>query len=172
MKMAEIKSTLELIMERTKNLTMTEEEKENLQKKESAGKINGLVQKYLDRILSVKTLKSEIELEEKAFPEFRQMTETALLDHLQPDQDNRNIFQALEQTLGINTEPLQRKVTQFQKEVEVEKEKIVKMCGDALKERGIFGSAVIPNPAQDETLQSTLQKMKEDFKKQRLNPQR
>jgi hypothetical protein len=63
-------------------------------------------------------------------------------------------------------------VSQFQKEVEVEKEKIVKMCGDALKERGIFGSAVIPNPAQDETLQSTLQKMKEDFKKQRLNPQR
>ncbi|MCX5842099.1 MAG: hypothetical protein NTY16_11755, partial [Deltaproteobacteria bacterium] len=83
--MAEIKSTLELIMERTKNLTMTEEEKENLQKKERAGKINGLVQKYLDRIISVKTLKSEIELEEKAFPEFRQMTETALLDHLQPD---------------------------------------------------------------------------------------
>ena len=46
------------------------------------------------------------------------------------------------------------------------------MCGDALKERGIFGSAVIPNPEKDETLQSTLQKMKEDFKKQRLNPQR
>jgi hypothetical protein len=170
--MAEIKSTLELIMERTKNLTMTEEEKENLQKKESAGKINGLIQKYLDRIISANTLKSEIELEEKTFPEFRQMAETALLDHLQPDQDNRNIFQALEQALGINTEPLQRKVTQFQKEVEAEKEKFVKTCGDALKERSIFGSAVIPNPAQDETLQSKLQKMKEDFKKQGLKPQR
>ena len=33
--MAEIKSTLELIMERTKNLTMTEEEKEKIFRKKS-----------------------------------------------------------------------------------------------------------------------------------------
>ena len=45
-----------------------------------------------------------------------------------------------------------------------ERSKIIKSLGDALKKRGFSGSAVIPNPSQDETMQATLQKMKETFK--------
>jgi len=51
-------------------------------------------------------------------------------------------------------------------EIEKEKEEIAKRLNRALADRKISGSAVIPNPARDETLQSTLQKMKEDFKKE------
>ena len=162
--MAEIKSTLELIMERTKNLTMTDKEKENLQKKEVEGKIGGLIQKYLDDMISVSTFRSEIEQSEKTFPEFRQIVETALLDRLHPESGNPKILKVLEQALGIDTEPLQKKISQFQKEMTQERSKIIKSLGDALKKRGFSGSAVIPNPSQDETMQATLQKMKETFK--------
>ena len=41
--MAEIKSTMDLIMERTKNLTMTDEEKKKLQLDELRGKVRGWV---------------------------------------------------------------------------------------------------------------------------------
>jgi hypothetical protein len=37
--MAEIKSTLDIIMERTKNLTMTDEEKASFRRKEAEGKV-------------------------------------------------------------------------------------------------------------------------------------
>ncbi len=46
--MAEIKSTIDLIMERTRNLTMTEEEKEELRNKELTEKAKGWVVRYLD----------------------------------------------------------------------------------------------------------------------------
>ena len=46
--MAEVKSTMDLIMEKTKHLTMSEEEKEGFRRKELSGKIRGLVHKSME----------------------------------------------------------------------------------------------------------------------------
>ena len=48
--MGEIKSTMDIIMEKTKGLTMTEEEKAEYKHKELTGKVRGLIQKFLDGI--------------------------------------------------------------------------------------------------------------------------
>ena len=55
--MGEIKSTLDIIMEKTKGLTMTEEEKTAFKSKEMEGKVKGALQKFLDGILDVERLK-------------------------------------------------------------------------------------------------------------------
>lgn len=164
--MAEIKSTLELIMERTRNLTMTEQDKESLHRKEAVGKIKGSVQRYLDDLISVGTLKTEMENSEENLPDCRQIMESFLLEHLNPESENRKIFKALEQAMEADTIPLRDRISRFRMEIEKEKEEIAKRLNRALADRKISGSAVIPNPARDETLQSTLQKMKEDFKKE------
>ncbi len=164
--MAEIKSTLELIMERTKNLTLTEEEKEILQRKDTAGKIKGSVQKYLDGLISASTLKAEMESMEKNFPDCRQMLESELREHLEPESENRKIFEALEQASGIDTRSLRDRFGRFRQEIESEKENIAARLKRALADRNISGSAVIPNPARNEALQTIIQKMKEDFKKE------
>lgn len=58
--MAEIKSTLDLVMERTKNLRFSEEEKQ-AQKAEDAKKaLNGLIQQYLDQLLGEDELDTKI----------------------------------------------------------------------------------------------------------------
>ncbi len=57
--MAEIKSTLDLIMERTKNFTLTNEGKRVLQTKELEGKVNGWVQKCMDGKTSMHQMKSD-----------------------------------------------------------------------------------------------------------------
>jgi hypothetical protein len=58
--MAEIKSTLDLIMERTRNLSMTPEEKEALRRKEWHSRIQGWLQRYLDGLMGTNSLKEAI----------------------------------------------------------------------------------------------------------------
>ena len=164
--MAEIKSTLELIMERTRNLTMTSEEKESLQRKEATGKIKGSVQKYLDGLIGLGTLKSEMEESEKNFPDYRKIMESALRERLNPEGENRKVFEALEQAVGIDTSPLRDRIDRFRRKMETEKEKIAVRLKGELADRHISGSAVIPNPARSEALQTGIRKMKEDFQKE------
>ena len=49
--MSEIKSTLDLVMERTKNLTLNEAEKEVQQKADLKKRLVGLIQKYQDQMI-------------------------------------------------------------------------------------------------------------------------
>ena len=164
--MAEIKSTLELIMERTKNLTLTQEEKESLHRKEAMGKIKGSVQKYLDGLISAGALEAEMEDLGKNAPDSREMLESELREHIDPESENRKIFEALEQILGIETRPLRDRISRFRQEIEAEKENIEDRLKRTLEDRNISGSAVIPNPAQSEAFQARIRKMKEDFKKE------
>jgi hypothetical protein len=157
--MAEIKSTLDLIMERTKNLTLTKEEKNKLKQTEAEGKINGLVQKYLDGIVGAETLQAEVEKERQAFPFFGSMLKTAFIARLQPDGNDEKILHALEQALGIDIAPFQKKLSRFKKELQAEKEDRYVSLSIALKEMGISGTAVVPNPAHDPDWQTTLESM-------------
>ena len=57
--MAEIKSTLDLVMEKTRNLTLSADEKAAQQHKEAENRIRGLLQKYLDGVVSKPELKAD-----------------------------------------------------------------------------------------------------------------
>ena len=59
--MAEIKSTLDLIMERTKNLSLTPEERTEIRLKEIQAKVNGWTQRYIDGLLNASDVKNELE---------------------------------------------------------------------------------------------------------------
>ena len=58
--MGEIKSTLDIIMEKTKGLTMTEEEKTEYRQQELTGKVRGLIQKFLEGVLKLEKFKVEV----------------------------------------------------------------------------------------------------------------
>ncbi len=77
--MAEIKSTLDIIMERTKDLVLSPEEKQQLDIAEQLRKIPGFLQKYLDGSWTLRDLREEIE----ALPdEHRQAITQRLLERL------------------------------------------------------------------------------------------
>ena len=58
--MAEIKSTLDIIMEKAKKFSVTEEEKKGFRRQELEGKIKGLVQKALDGVLDYGRFQTEV----------------------------------------------------------------------------------------------------------------
>ena len=58
--MGEIKSTLDLVMEKTRHLTLSQEEKEDQKRIEVNKKLQGLLQKYQDNLLKKENLKKEL----------------------------------------------------------------------------------------------------------------
>ena len=58
--MAEIKSTLDIIMEKAKKFSVTEEEKKGFKRQELEGKIKGLVQKVVDGVMDSERFQVEV----------------------------------------------------------------------------------------------------------------
>ena len=59
--MAEIKSTLDLVMERTKHLKMSQDEKKALDVEETLKRIPGLIRKYVEGAMKDRDFQKEIE---------------------------------------------------------------------------------------------------------------
>jgi hypothetical protein len=142
--MAEIKSTLDLIMEKTKNLTLTPEEKENLRREEWLKKVRGWITKYLDGQVEMDWLKKE--WNDTGKPE---RIETGLKEELigilDPDSDNKKLFALLEELLGLSRRPFEDALQSYQREVASEKEQRSRLLKEELARQGLSGAAVLPN---------------------------
>jgi hypothetical protein len=155
--MAEIKSTLDIIMEKTKNLDMTEDEKKAFQRKEWEGKARGWVQKHLDGIIESDTLMSNFETEKKRYPELQQILKTELLENIKLDGDNRKVFRLLEEFFGIKTKTLEALMLSLKSDFDMQWTKKIEILGEELKKRKIYGSSVVPNPKIDGTWETHIQ---------------
>ena len=58
--MGEIKSTLDLVLERTRHLTLSSVEKEEIELKEALKKVSGYLSRYRDGVLSLEALLKEM----------------------------------------------------------------------------------------------------------------
>ena len=156
--MAEIKSTLDLIMERTKNLTLTEEEKEAIRTREGKAKVRGWFQRYSDRSLTIQDLKEYMEKERGSFPEAATLMRVECLAHVDPEGDNQKIFQIMEEVLEIDPGPFHGLVDHFQEELGQLRSGATRDALATLHAQGVSGTAVIPNlnlsPAWNANLES------------------
>jgi hypothetical protein len=165
--MAEIKSTLDIIMEKTKGLTLTDEEKRELKRKEMAGKFKGLVQKFLDNIIDLERLKVEaVAVGEGHEDMFRRVSIQEAIGRIGPEGDNEPLLKILESTTGIDTAPIREFMTEFERKLEKERGVHEKGLRERLKKKEICGSAIIPNLNADSQWRDYVSKQKEKFRKE------
>ncbi len=148
--MGEVKSTLDLVLEKTRNLTLSREEKLDLARQELDKRVNSLLTRYLDNFLPLSTLREEVEkINTQEHGLACQLLKKHLLARLDLEGDNTLILSALREIVGLDIDPL----TLLQREYEWEKEESRKSFSEkalsALEERGVSGSAVVPNLNQD-----------------------
>jgi len=91
--MGEIRSTLDIIMEKAERVTVTDEDKDAFMKNEVEGKVRGLLQKYLDGIINQERLKREV----RAMSDERYVVATTVLKkeclgRIEPGEDNRPLL--------------------------------------------------------------------------------
>ncbi|MCP4578195.1 MAG: hypothetical protein GY846_18140 [Deltaproteobacteria bacterium] len=162
--MAEIRSTLDIIMEKAKTLTVTDEDKKNFAEKEVQGRVQGLFQKYLDDILSIQQLKAEMaSFDEERLPIAEKELRAACLTAMTVEGDNQPLFEILDQLLGHDIKPVLDLIDEFQEQQKKEHQKRAGVQIKTLEAQGVSGSAVIPNLKANPSWRSYLSDMADQF---------
>ena len=154
--MGEIKSTLDLVMEKTKHLSLSSAEKQKQEKAEMEKRINGLLQKYQDQTLSADDLNTEFE---KLKKEFSLADDTILVDQilkgLDLHQDNHQRLALLKVYCSQDLQAIESVLKEFQDELNATASyRMVQLREDLAQKHTISGSAVVPNLQADDTWQA------------------
>ncbi len=149
--MAEIKSTLDLVMERTRHLSLTDEEKNRQQKALFDKRLQGLLHQYADGALTVNAVRDRIAaLQAELGDHGTSALAAGIVRCIDPDRDNRiwmellaafvpTAIQAAEETLCGYGERYDRLLREAE----------IRLREHLARDEGISGSAVLPNPLKD-----------------------
>jgi len=162
--MGEIKSTLDLVMERTRHLALSEEEKEAHQREDFAKRLQGLLQQYADGAMAVDELRDRMAaLEAAAGISGHKLSVEAVGRRIDPGHDNERWLALLEHLAPGIGRPLQDILAAFEADQAALLQTGQEQFGDRLaRDHGIAGTAVVPNPRKDPAIQKHLRALKDD----------
>ncbi|MBT8330808.1 MAG: hypothetical protein KJP06_00645, partial [Deltaproteobacteria bacterium] len=155
--MGEIRSTLDLVMEKTKNLNLSNEEKQDQKNKEIESRLNGLLQKFQDQIISTDQFKAEYQSLRKAHHLSKGKHEhllKAICARIELGKDNQDLMDLLTQITGSNIEGINSVLQNYDTAIQTAAEAQSQIAKDNLAgTHFIFGSAVVPNLETDKEWQ-------------------
>ena len=159
--MGEIKSTLDLVMEKTKNLNLSNEERAQQKNKEITDRLRGLVQKFQDHTLSTDSLRSDYQ---KLKKEYELTDDQHLIEEIcrqiMPERDNQGLFDLLAEFKVSDFEGLKSVLKEFQMALDLAAEQRRRILEDQLaKTHFISGSAVVANLENDTEWQKAAEKI-------------
>ena len=168
--MGEIRSTMDIIMEKAKGLTMSEEEKEAFRKKETEGKVRGLFQRFLDGFIDAERLKDEIgSLGEERYAIARETLIRECMGRMEPGADNTILLDALENAAGLDIAPIRKIILDYNQDLEQQKMDRKQVLQKNLEGLGISGTAVTPNIHADQEWSIHLSEMNKGFQEKLKN---
>ena len=148
--MGEIKSTLELAMERSKKFALSDQEKKELKDKEILLKASSLYHRYRDGHSSLSEVLKELDkMDQQTAKTVKESLLSQWIDALTFNEDHERLFKGIEALKGQSLDEIrmtfQRLLSKYQEESQRLKEKLSVQLEKALKKKGIYGSAVEPN---------------------------
>lgn len=165
--MGEIKSTLDLVMEKTKHLTLSDEEKVVQQRAEVEKKIFGLVRKYQDNLIAKTFIEKEMDvIRETHAVDVDEILRQTLLQSLGLENRNEPILELLSDICGVDISGFERVFQDFMDRVgTTAKDRVKAIKKDLANTQSISGTAVIPNLETDQEWLSVLEETKVKFGK-------
>jgi len=163
--MGEIKSTLDLVMEKTRHLTLSQKEKEEQKHIEVNKRLKGMLQKYQDNLLTKEQLGQELERLRKTFDlNVKEMLSHILLNGLKLGSNNISLLELLSAICGLDVSGLEELFHDFQNTIGIAAQKrMEEIKANLAKKRLISGSAVVPNLEIDSEWQEAVQGIKGKF---------
>ncbi|MGD0915649.1 MAG: hypothetical protein ABSB22_04230 [Thermodesulfobacteriota bacterium] len=166
--MGEIKSTLELAMERTKRLAISDEEKIEIRRKEILQKATSLSNRYREGHLPANEVLKEIgRMEEKTAIVVKEFLLSQWIDALSLNGEGERLFKGIESLRPQEIEDAKQKLLQllshYQKDEAKVKQEVRTQATEALRREGIYGSAVEANIEEAEFLKSKLKELRDGY---------
>jgi hypothetical protein len=149
--MGEIKSTLELVMERTSHLSLSKEEKVQQQRADFEKRLEGLLNKYAEAALSTDDFFDRIaKLQVEMKISDRQFILGAIFTRIIPENDNERWLKILENLVPDLIDSIRDILVDYHKQqVDLIQSSKKQLLNQLAQRHGIGGSAVIPNPEKD-----------------------
>lgn len=149
--MGEIKSTLDLVMEKTKHLKLSSQEKQQQQTLDIEKHLKGLLQKFLDQTLSRNQLHKHYQrLKQEANLSDDSIFINEILNRLDLGKDNRLLLALIKAYCMVDPAGLESVFNGFQDAVDsAAAYRKVKLREDLSQKYLVSGSAVIPNLEAD-----------------------
>ena len=165
--MGEIKSTLDLVMEKTKHLSLSKTEKEVQQKTVIKKTLKGLVQKFKDQLLKPEMFTKELmALEKKYDMTDRNVLVDVILDQMDLEQENTQLLILLKDLCGKDASRFESVLEDFANELTGAKDNRSEEIKRYLSHKhAISGSAVIPNLDADTGWLKTSEKIHKAYEK-------
>lgn len=163
--MGEIKSTLELVMERTRHLSLSDEERREQALSDFRKALSGMVRKVLDGALSPERFNEELKtLKSSSGIRDRRVLADLLEDRLSLDGDNDHLLLLLRESCGLDTTAVTAVLNRYAESMRSESTRQSdELKRDLLEKRGIHGSAVVVNLAANDSWRSREEALRGDF---------
>jgi hypothetical protein len=143
----EIKSTLDIVLEKTKHLSLSETEKREQERAEAAKKLNGVLQKYQDAKLGLTQVKQELDRLKSTHAVLNDQTLcAAMLQRIQLGQDNERCLALVQDCCPLDTARLQSVLKDYDHALQSAADRRSENIKKKLQQdHFISGSAVMPN---------------------------
>lgn len=156
--MAKIRSTLDIVMERTKDLKLTDEQKNRMRLEEWSQKSRGLIQRFQNGALSTAGFRAELARGKEECPELAAIVKQEFIQSFEPEAEHQVLTNGLKDVLDIDPAPYIERLQEFSARRAAAYSQASQSALAGLAGRGVSGTAVLPNlenePAwQDQTSQ-------------------
>ena len=165
--MGEIKSTLDIVLEKTKHLSLSKEEKAARKTGEIQKTVKGMIQKFKDQLLREDQFGKELEALEKTYNlHNRIILKTEILDQIVLNRDNTPLLVLLRDICRENVSRIEPLLKDYARQITAASDKRKEQIKDALSDtHSLSGSAVVPNLENDSSWVEEAQKIKEKYEK-------
>ena len=166
--MSEIKSTLDLVMEKTRDLNLSREERDAQRTEDIRKTLRGMIQKYGDRVLRKDPFLEEFRrLDTIDHLSTEQILRTELLGQIDLAQDpEAHVAQLelLQWVCGLKVDGLETVLREFaEQQARVESDRSRELRDTLQTDLNISGSAVVPNLEMDAILQEDLHELQKTY---------
>jgi hypothetical protein len=162
--MAEIKSTLELAMERTKKIAISDKEREEIKRKEVSQKVNSLFLRYVEGHLTLNEILKETErMENNGSTTAKKTLLSQWIDAISLNEEDERLLKGIESLKYRDLDDVKQKLlhllSQYLREKERIKQEVEVQSLESLRRDGISGSAAEPNIEKGQIWKKELEKL-------------
>jgi hypothetical protein len=165
--MGEIKSTLDLVLEKTRHLKLNEEEKDRVRKETTIKTLRGILQRYQDGLIPLQRFQEEMQrLTSGLDPVDTPTIFEEILDRIRPESDN-TIWLAYLQTVSTSgSQTLRQVLADYSETMNSKAQARKKQLLEALEsDHGVSGSAVMPNLQADAVWKNLRRDLRTQFER-------
>ncbi len=157
--MGKIRSTLDIVMERTRGMSMSREDRDRLHEKELSDTARAWAQKYLDGRMAWEEVETRLDAAGGDKPLLSALLKGELASDIRPGVDNARHVHALDRLSMAGRDRIMAIIGDHEQALNSRTAQRLELLRARLEDEGIRGTSVIPNVEQDPSWQDIVREV-------------